>query len=281
MPVRVHAVTDAPKRVAFYFSPHEDDWQLFMMPAAFRDVADETARTIFVHVTAGDAGLGLGRGGRRHPLYRARENGAEAAIRFMADAGGQMPGEPRIDAPVLAGHAIRRAGYRNTVAYFLRLPDGSPDGTGYMATGHESLRRLNEGATGTMTAVDGSAAYSGWTDLVAMLRALILAESDGLVPDLHLPEFDATLNPGDHADHRFTARAVLDAAAGMAARLVHHVGYACAERPENLTGQDRDLKCAVFAVTMAGVLALDHPVSWRHYDESYVGRDYSRAEERA
>ena len=26
-------------------------------------------------------------GGRKHPLYVARENGAESAIRFMADSG--------------------------------------------------------------------------------------------------------------------------------------------------------------------------------------------------
>src|SRR5690349_17681391 len=72
-------------KVSFYFSAHEDDWQLFMNPSAFQDVTGGAAKTVFVHVTAGDAGLGVGRGGRKHPLYLARENGAEAAIRFMAD----------------------------------------------------------------------------------------------------------------------------------------------------------------------------------------------------
>jgi hypothetical protein len=273
-------MTDKPKRVAFYFSPHEDDWQLFMMPAAFRDVAAETTRVVFVHMTAGDAGLGTGNGGRRHPLYLARENGAEAAIRFMADADNRMPAEPAADMPVFAGHAVRRVSYRNTIGYFPRLPDGNPDGTGYEATGFQSLKRLAEGAIGAITAVDGSADYFGWADLVAVLRALIVGECEGLVPDLHVPEFDANLNPGDHADHRFTAKAVLDAAAGLDARLFHHVGYASADRPENLRGEERDLKCAVYAVTMAGVLAFDHPVAWRHYDALYAGRSYWRTEER-
>jgi len=267
-----------PKRVAFYFSPHEDDWQLFMMPAAFRDIADNSTRCVFVHLTAGDAGLGLGTGGRRHPYYLAREHGAEAAIRFLADCDGKPPEEPRIDAPVFARHAIRRVSYRNTVAYFPRLPDGNPDGGGYTATGLQSLKRLAENDVTTMTAIDGSADYFGWADLTAMLRALVIGESEGRIPDLHIPELDATINPGDHADHRFTARAVRDAIDGLPARVFHHMGYAAGERPENLTGEDRDLKCAVYAVTMAGVLALDHTVAWRHYDALFAGRDYWREE---
>lgn len=271
-------MTDKPKRVAFYFSPHEDDWQLFMMPAAYRDVADDGVRCVFVHLTAGDAGLGLGNGGRKHPYYLAREHGAAAAIRFMAHGGGGHPVEPAVDAPVYAGRAIRRISYRNTVAYFPRLPDGNPDGTGYEATGYQSLKRLEEGAIATMRAVDGSARYADWSDLTATLRALIIGESEGLVPDLHVPDLDAALNPGDHADHRATAKAVLDAAKGLPARIVHHMGYAAAQRPENLTAADRDLKCAVYAVTVAGLLGLDHAASWRHYNELFAGRDYWREE---
>ena len=53
------SVQDAPQRVAFYFSAHQDDWQLFMNPSAFRDVLDG-AKCVFIHMTAGDAGLGIG-----------------------------------------------------------------------------------------------------------------------------------------------------------------------------------------------------------------------------
>ena len=83
--------------MSFYFAAHEDDWQLFMNPSAFQDVINGAAKTVFVHLTAGDAGLGIDLGGRKHPFYLARENGAEAAIRFMADADA-VPGE-RIAAP--------------------------------------------------------------------------------------------------------------------------------------------------------------------------------------
>ena len=47
---------DKPDKVSFYFAAHEDDWQLFMNPSAFEDVLKGAAKTVFVHVTAGDAG---------------------------------------------------------------------------------------------------------------------------------------------------------------------------------------------------------------------------------
>jgi hypothetical protein len=57
------------------------------------------------------------------------------------------------------GHAIKRWLYSNTVSYFMRLPDGSPQGTGYVATAEQSLKRLHEGAIRTMTSIDNSTTY--------------------------------------------------------------------------------------------------------------------------
>lgn len=266
-------------RVAFYFAAHQDDWQLFMNPPAFADVLDETCRCVFVHVTAGDAGLGLGSGGRKHPLYLARENGAEAAIRFMADANERYPDVPDEKSVTLNGRALRRIGYRNTGAYFLRLPDGSPSGDGYATTGLQSLKCLADGAIDRLTAIDNSTVYSSWADFCATLRALIEHESTpGAAIDLHVPEIDPRLNPGDHADHMMTARAVRDAATTLTARWYFHIGYDSGGRPENLSPTDRDRKCAIYAVTLAGVLALDHQVFWQHYDDMFIGRHYGRIE---
>ncbi len=270
--------TGAPPRACFYFSAHEDDWQLFMNPSAFRDVI-AGAHCVFVHVTAGDAGFGTGDGGRKHPLYLAREHGAESAIRFMADQDWQTPEESTIAAAMCNGHTLRRVNYRNTVGYFLRLPDGSPQGTGYAATGEQSLTRLAEGRIASFRTIDGGATYRGWNDLVTTLRELIAVER-GAAPtvDLHIPDPDPARNPGDHADHVMTAQAVLDAAKEVAGACVtYHLGYAGESRPENLSGQDRDMKCAAYAVTLAGLNAFDHPSAWRHYDESYIGRDYWRS----
>lgn len=268
------------KRVAFYFSAHQDDWQLFMNPPAFADVLDDACRCVFVHMTAGDAGLGIGTGGRKHPLYLAREHGAEAAIRFMADANERPPTEAAFAAQKLNGHAIRRMSYRNTISYFLRLPDGSPSGDGYETTGRQSLKRLRNGDVDNITAVDGSATYAGWDALCATLHALIEFERQADCPiDLHIPEADPVLNLNDHSDHVMTALAVRDAWRGRPVRWHHYVGYASGSRPENLTPADRDMKCAVYAVTLAGVLAFDHQVSWQHYDQMFVGRNYCRVED--
>src|SRR5262245_5319206 len=186
-----------PNKVSFYFAAHEDDWQLFMNPSAFQDVIGGAAKTVFVHVTAGDAGLGTGLGGRKHPFYLARENGAEAAIRFMADADA-APGE-RVAAPmVFNGHAIYRVSYRNTVGYFLRVPDGNASGAGYAATGFQSLKRLAMGETDSLRAVDGSTTYYGWEDLVATLRAIIAYERGrAALAQVNVAETDARINPND------------------------------------------------------------------------------------
>src|SRR6186713_3326491 len=116
-----------PEKVSFYFAAHQDDWQLFMNPSAFHDVANPKAKTVFIHMTAGDAGRGSGNDGRRFPLYLARENGADAAIRFMADAN-SAPVKKSRRVMEFNGHRIERTVYRNTVSYFLRLPDGGPNG---------------------------------------------------------------------------------------------------------------------------------------------------------
>ena len=271
-----------PDKVSFYFAAHEDDWQLFMNPSAFQDVLDGASKTVFVHVTAGDAGLGTGQGNRKQPYYLARENGAREAIRFMADTDHEpsVRNESRV---TLNTHRVFRIAYRNTVSYFLRVPDGNIKGEGFEDTGFQSLLRLHKGAMTTMTAVDGSTVYRGWDDLVRTVRAIVDAERGGAsLVQINVAETDQSINPDDHADHLMTAQAALDAVKDMSCvRRVSYVDYASAKLPENLNAQQRDMESSVFAVTLAGVQAFDHSTSWRHYDGSYVGRNYFRVKEPA
>jgi len=273
---------ERPNKVSFYYAAHQDDWQLFMNPSAFEDVVNGAAKTVFIHMTAGDAGLGMSRGGRKHPFYLARENGAETAIRFMADAD-DIPARKTVSNIRFNGHPIYRVSYRNTVSYFLRVPDGNPSGAGYSETGFQSLKRLADGANNTLAAIDGSTAYHGWNDLATTLRQIMDFErgSAGNV-QLNVAETDPRINPGDHSDHVMTAKAALDAVKDLACvRRVYYVDYASARLPENLTENERDMESSVFAVTLAGVLAYDHRVSWHHYDKSFVGRNYFRVEDAA
>jgi hypothetical protein len=270
----------APEHVAFYFAAHEDDWQLFMNPSAFADTSEAKTKTVFIHLTAGDAGVGMGTRGRKHPYYLARENGAEVAIRFMADSG-EQPTDKVASQIRLNGHPIYRVSYRNTATYFLRLPDGHPAGTGFPGTGYQSLERLAKGAIGDFSAIDGSTAYHGWADLVSTLRAIIDHERGGTRSiALNVAEPDTRINPDDHSDHRFTAQAALEAAKDLSCvRRVYYVEYASRVLPENLAGQQRDMESSVLAVTAAGLLALDHASVWHPYHRSYLGRNYFRVEE--
>jgi hypothetical protein len=272
---------DVPReKASFYFAAHEDDWQLFMNPSAFADVADAKTKTVFVHVTAGDAGLGVGTGGRKHPYFLARENGAETAIRFMADSG-EQPADKIESRLLFNGHSIYRFGYRNTAAYFLRLPDGHPSGSGFPDTGHQSLERFAKGDINVLSAIDGSATYHGWTDLVTTIRA-ILDYDRGKAASLQLnvAEQLASINPNDHSDHQMTAKAALEAADDLTcARRVRYVDYASAKLPENLDAQERDMESSVLAVTAAGILAMDHTSIWAKYYRSYLGRNYFRVED--
>ena len=272
-----------PDKVSFYFAAHEDDWQLFMNPSAFQDVINGAAKTVFIHMTAGDAGLGIGWGGRKHPFYLARENGAEAAIHFMADADG-IPTDEVAEHRTFNGHSIYRLSYRNTVSYFLRVPDGNNlTGNGYYDTGFQSLKRLADGKIDELSAIDGSTVYHGWSDLTATLRKIVDFERGrASAVQLNVAEVDARINPDDHPDHLMTARAALDAVRDLACvRRVYYVDYHSAKLPENLNAQQRDMASSVFAVTLAGVLAFDHRTSWHHYDESFVGRNYFRVQEGA
>jgi len=271
-----------PDKVSFYFAAHQDDWQLFMNPSAFEDVAGGAAKTVFVHVTAGDAGLGTGTGGRRHPYYLARENGAESAMRFMADADRMLVPEAAAHV-TFNGHAVYRTSFGTTVGYFLRVPDGHPSGGGYGGTGWQSLRRLAEGQIATLTAIDNSTSYRGWSDLVATVRAIMTFERDGArMMQINVADPDPRVNSGDHSDHLVTSRLAVDAAADLGCvRRVYYVDYASARLPANLDARQRDLENSVFAVTLAGVQALDHGTDWRHYYQTYVGRNYFRVEEPA
>jgi hypothetical protein len=278
-----HAADGKPlEKVSFYFAAHQDDWQLFMNPSAFQDVTRKRTKAVFIHMTAGDAGLGAGSGGRKHPFYLARDNGAEAAIRFMAD-GDNPPGDKSAAPMIFNGHPIYRVSYRNTVSYFLRVPDGNAQGSGYPHTGYQSLLRLASDEITTLAAVDGSTAYKSWPDLVGTVRAIIDHErANAAVVQINVAERDQRLNPADHSDHQMTAKAALDAVAGLGCvRRAYYVNYASSKLPENLTSQLRDMESSVFAVTSATIRALDHSSNWQYYDRAFVGRNYYRVEEGA
>ena len=168
--------SDAHSSVSFYFIAHEDDWQLFINPNAYHVVQDKDSKSVFVYVTAGDAGLGVATiSPSSVPFYVARETGANAAVRFMADVS-TPPEQAFADDVSIRGHSLHRVVYKNTVSYFLRLPDGNGDGSGFSETHHWSLEYFHKGRASSAKAIDGSASYESWRDLVDTVRELIATE---------------------------------------------------------------------------------------------------------
>jgi hypothetical protein len=265
--------------VAFYFGAHPDDWQLFMNPNAYYDVQMPSNKVVFVYVTAGDAGLGLGNGGRSQPYYLARENGAKLSVKFMADAA-KAPAIPVDSVASVSGHAIKRWLYGNTVSYFMRLPDGSPQGTGYVATAEQSLKRLHEGAIRTMTSIDDSTTYQSWSDLRITLRKLIDHER-GTVTNVwvNIPDTNIVKNVGDHADHQHMAQGVLEAIGDLPwINKALYLDYVTADMKENMSSAEREIEAGTFAALSMGLTALDHPSPWDRLHRSWLSRHYFRIE---
>src|SRR5688500_19005663 len=194
---------------------HPDDWQLFMNPAAFHALNEPHEKAVFVHVSAGDAGRGVG--GEPTPYYLAREEGALRAIRFMvnaADATAALGADTKPEAVERAGHKVARHAYANAVAYFLRVHDGNIVNGNDFQEHPLSLQRLRSGASPETKAIDDSARYAGWKDFVATLEAIITSElAPGTALNLHIAELNEKRNPGDHPDHRAVAFAMEEVAA--------------------------------------------------------------------
>lgn len=272
-------VTRAQRNVAFYFSAHEDDWQLFMNPNAYNDVHRNSTVVVFVYLTAGDAGAGLGKAGRAQPYYLARENGAKLSVKFLADAENE-PSIPVQSVALFSGHPISKWVYENTVSYFLRLPDGNPEGTGYETTGLQSLKRLRDKAISKITAIDSSTAYHGWSDLTATLRELIVHEL-GNADEVwvNIPDPDITQNVGDHEDHQHTSKGVLEAINNLSCiNKAFYLNYVTETMPVNMNASEREIEAGTFGALVVGLTALDHWSPWDKLHRGWLSRHYFRTE---
>lgn len=259
----------APVATTFYFSAHPDDYALFMYP--YRDVILPDARVVFVFMTAGDGGFGAGPSGASY--YLARENGAQRGVRFMADAENEAVAAPSTTRVTVNGHSIVRTAYKNTVTYFLRLPDGNGDGLGFAGTGNASLARLRNRQISTLRAVDGSTTYTSWADLVSTLTTIVRTQAVGTQNvwlNTHDPNTSA--NPGDHSDHwttGFAAAAIQPALPCV--NMAYHTGYATSGLV-NMDIADIANKTGTFANYASGMAERSYP--GRAFDDlhkSWIG----------
>lgn len=222
---------------------HYDDDLLFGSPAIPRALdAGRCVRSLYL--TASDAGLG-----EQYAL------GREAGLRAAYDAmrGASAPWEERT---VLLTNGItfamtRPSGDPRISLFFLRLPDGGLDGSGFAATGHSGIPKLLGGHVAEAPRFGGAAPLNA-ADLPATVSQLY----DAYAPDEVLTALPGTAHGsrGDHPDHAATGTIV----AGLAdrglidpSRVTYAQGYPITALSPNVQGDELARKLAVFATYAA------------------------------
>ncbi len=274
--------TNAQGPVSFSVQGDADDWQLYMSSKLIEDI-NNNRKMVFVTLTAGDEGLGsAAASGTTSPYYLAREIGSVYSAKFAADIsptnGGTIEFTPTSSTTILNGHSLTKYTYKNTVNYFLRLPDGGVDGAGYAATGLKSLQKLENGDITTINSVDGVNTYNGWSDLSSTILAIIDAEknSNGLIW-MHTASLDETYNIGDNSDNVFSAMAAQEATSYLSAvGLVEFVGESSSSMPTNLSNTKFQDASGVFAMSVWSLTQNKYPTKFTAANLVLLPMDYYR-----
>jgi hypothetical protein len=217
-----------PFNVEFALVAHQDDWQLFFGDR-IAAAAQTAAKVVLVYTTAGDAGDGSS----FPPYWQAREQATNASVDTITPAGPWGCANATVNA-----HVIYRCTKANTVSYYLHLPN-----PGDLRPG--GLSSLRDGGISRLTAVDGTATYTSWADLVSTLQTIIVTEA-GTEPDaniaIHAPETDRQVNEYDHSDHQATGDATRAAVAGHDYNRFWYIGYQNQYYPANLNSTQLAMK---------------------------------------
>lgn len=261
------------QNISVIVSPHPDDWQLFMNPNAYNELAKPNRKVIFLHITAGDAGYS------DTSYYKGREDGSLKAIRFMAStlygsAGTNMNAQ-KIN---INGHSIQRYSFHNAVSYFLKLPDGG-NGPGYAIHNYKNLEKFYSGSITQISAIDGSTTYNSLTDFETTIEQLIKYESAN--PDsiqFNLADTETASNPGDHADHIYSSLIMQNVATKIAPVTINlYREYATGSDPQNIFGSDFLIDAATWGVTVSGLADNFCYHTWDAAHNSWVGKQYFRS----
>ena len=269
--------------VSFCVQAHEDDWQLFNSKNIINDISRDT-KIVFITVTAGNIGQ---KGDENQEIYYIyREKASVFSSKFVADLFGkpEVLSSPEfvevsyVNNGVETKHQIKKYVYKNTVNYFLRLPDGNRDGKGFAETNGESLMKLRRGEIQSITAVDNSTQYYGWGDLVQTVRQIVKNESVNFEQAwLYLDSTDPKYNSKNHKDHNGASEAALDAVKNMPwVGVAEWMSYASNKKKSNLTSEEYENAVAVFSVYCHTLSSKGFPFVFDSLHRSWLSMDYSR-----
>ena len=262
----------------YYFAAHQDDWQLFMSANAWNDVVKSKFHTVFITITAGDAGNGTDKHGTGLiPYYQARENGAILSAKFMADV--NSPGQTlKGEYVIVNDHRVFKYVYKNVTCYFLRLPNAHGDGKGYDKTHNETLKKLHDGSIKTIQTIDGTSSYSGWNDLTKTLLEIVSLEKGATKAGwINVPETDETINKGDHSEHVMTSIAAQDAVKNASwLGIKAYVDYYSGKSQPNLTIGQIENAAALHTCDVVGMINGGYESNWNEEHKAWLPMDQFR-----
>lgn len=227
--------------VVYYVTGHQDDAFLFRGEVLYADLHRIDTKVVHVVTTAGDAG-------RTDGWWEAREHGALAGVMATLSPAHLSSSAVQVSTGS-ATHTISRYTCENSHSYFLRLPDGNTNNSGFPSTGQQTLSKLRDGEIGSLSAVDGSEVYTGWDDFRDTLRAILTLERGGATnprPWINASDYDRAADPNDHPDHYATADALRMFAEADGYQRLWWVSYRTQELPPNLHGFALDTKRLLF-----------------------------------
>lgn len=255
-----------------YMVAHADDWPLFMGHKAYEDVS-MNRQAVFIYTTSGDAGMRTGGWGSL-PYYRAREEATIHTLRLPTTQVLQWYPADVTARVKVNNRNITTITHRNTISYFLRLPDGSPSGAGFEINGFQSLERFRDGKFTNLKAIDGSATYAKWSDLVATVKAIFLRHGTGQTINTH--DFDETFNVGTHSDHSRTGFLARDASVGVSSMNRYWVDYETHFKEPNLTQEQTFDKHAMYGAHMATLSRYGYNFGYDAGHKAWLSRGFYR-----
>ena len=255
---------------------HQDDWQLFMNPNVANSIQSAEDKTVIIHLTAGDAGFGMG----NDAFYKAREEGALRAIRFLSNTTedrSKIGDEMSRSITMIRNHPILTYTYHNTIIYFLRLPDGNGDGSGFPLHNQKSLEKFYNRQVVDFKAIDQSTTYTNKEDLLGTLKELITTMHTGTQLEIHLAELSEDLNVDDHSDHLTTSRFITEATTNhFKGEFYYYIDYQSANLESNLERSEILINSGAWGATASGLSDHRHASLWDEYHTTYLDRQYYR-----
>jgi len=255
---------------------HQDDWQLFMNPNVANSIQSPEDKTVIIHLTAGEAGYGMG----NDAFYKAREEGALRAVRFLSNTAedrSKIGDEMSRRVTLVRNHPILTYTYHNTVVYFLRLPDGNGDGSGFELHQQKSLEKFYNRQVVDFKAIDQSTTYTNKEDLLGTLKELITSAHTGTQLEIHLSELSEDLNVDDHSDHLTASRFISEAATNQfKGEFYYYIDYQSANLESNLERSEILINSGAWGATASGLSDHRHASLWDEYHTTYLDRQYYR-----